>query len=122
MEHGQPLTDEDRAGWLNTLGECLAAQPGVMVTCSALKLSYRDLLRKASPGLRFVFLDLNKDEARRRVESRGGHFFPVHLIDSQFATLESPVGEAGVLRVDATLPLQELRNQVTDWLLNPATP
>ena len=56
-----------------------------MLTCSALKRSYRDQLRQAAPDLRFVFLDLDKSEARRRIELRG-HFFPAHLIDSQFHT------------------------------------
>ncbi|WP_409982423.1 gluconokinase [Roseateles sp.] len=122
MAQGQPLTDADRAGWLAALADKLASEPGVMLTCSALKRSYRDQLRQAAPDLRFVFLDLDKSEARRRIELRGGHFFPAHLIDSQFNTLESPVGEAGVLRVDATRPLPELQAQICHWLLQPLTP
>jgi len=117
MAEGQPLTDADRAAWLAALCEQLRRQPpGAMAACSALKRAYRDQLRQASPGLRFAFLDIAKDEARRRVQTRGGHFFSASLMDSQFETLESPIGEPGVLRVDALAPLNELQVQVCDWL------
>jgi gluconokinase len=117
MRSGIPLTDELRAGWLETLGRELAARPaGAVLTCSSLKRAYREVLRRHSPGLRFVFLDITRDEAMRRVASRAGaHLFPTTLVDSQFATLESPVGEAGVLRVDATAPLPDLVAQVSAW-------
>ncbi|RZL30722.1 MAG: gluconokinase, partial [Rubrivivax sp.] len=113
MAGGQPLTDEDRASWLAALSAQLAQRPGLFVACSALKRAYRDQLRQASPTLRFVFLDIEPAEATRRVSARGTHFFRASLIDSQFATLQSPVGETGVLRVDATRPLDELVDQVT---------
>ncbi|HEY1129293.1 MAG TPA: gluconokinase [Roseateles sp.] len=116
MAEGVPLTDQDRAGWLASLCEQLRLRPGVLVTCSALKRIYRDQLRQASPGLRFAFLDIDKAEASRRVSARGSHFFAASLIDSQFETLESPVGEPGVLRVDALRPLGELETLVSDWL------
>ncbi len=117
MAEGQPLTDADRAAWLAALCEQLRhPSQGAMAACSALKRIYRDQLRQASPGLRFAFLDISKDEARRRVQTRGGHFFSASLMDSQFDTLESPVGEAGVLRLDALAPLEALQDQVRDWL------
>ena len=117
MAEGQPLTNADRAAWLAALCEQLRRQPsGAMAACSALKRAYRDQLRQASPGLRFAFLDISKDAARRRVQTRGGHFFSASLMDSQFATLESPVGEPGVLRLDALAPLSELQARVCDWL------
>lgn len=118
MARGIALTDADRAGWLERLGQALQARPGgTVLTCSALKRSYRDLLRFASPGLRFVFLDIDREEAARRVAARASsHFFSSALVDSQFETLESPVGEPGVLRVDATLPLPELEARVRAWL------
>jgi gluconokinase len=85
----------------------------VVLTCSALKRQYRDRLRAASPGLRFVFMDIARDEAQQRVASRGAaHFFSTSLVDNQFATLERPEGEAGVLRVDATAPLPALTAEV----------
>ena len=118
MRRGIALTDADRGQWLDILAGVLAAQPqGVVLTCSALKRAYRERLRAAAPQLRFVFMELTQDEAQRRVQARAAdHFFPPGLVASQFATLESPVGEAGVLRLDATRPLDELRDAVTGWL------
>lgn len=120
MAQGQPLTDEDRASWLARLGDELHRQPGLVLTCSALKRRYRDQLRAASPGLRFAFLDIDPAEAHRRVATRGGHFFAPSLVDSQFATLERPDGEPGVLRLDATHALDQLQAQVAAWLTAPA--
>jgi gluconokinase len=120
MANGIPLTDTDRAGWLAELGQLLAShQEGVVLSCSALKKSYRDLLRSYKPNLRFIYLDISPATALARVASRstdGSHFFPATLVDNQFATLEVPTGEAGVLRVDATTPLPELVGQVRAWL------
>ncbi len=120
MSQGIALTDADRQGWLDILGQQLQAHPqGVVLTCSALKRAYRDQLRAARPGLRFVFLDIERAEAQTRVAARSStHFFSSSLVDSQFATLESPVGEPGVLRVDATLGLDQLEAQTCAWLNN----
>jgi len=117
MAEGTPLTDADRAQWLVTLGRQLTAHAdGVVLTCSALKRTYRDQLRQAAPGLRFVYLEIGREAAQQRVTTRSSHFFSASLVDSQFATLESPVGEEGVLKVDAVLPLESLQRQVTGWL------
>lgn len=122
MQRGIALTDDDRSQWLDDLASLLAAHPaGIVLTCSALKRVYRQRLRAAAPGLRFVFLDLDQAAAQRRVEARAkDHFFPSGLVASQFATLESPVGEPGVLRVDAMASLDELHAAVTRWLAAPA--
>ncbi|KQW41148.1 MULTISPECIES: gluconokinase [unclassified Roseateles] len=117
MAQGVPLNDDDRASWLASLCLQLKQHPsGAVVACSALKRSYRDQLRRASPGLRFAFLDIAKAEACRRVQARSAHFFAASLIDSQFETLEPPVGEPGVLRLDALKPLDELQADVCQWL------
>ena len=118
MRAGIALTDDDRAGWLTTLGDELARhREGAVLTCSALKRDYRERLRAAVPGLRFVFLALSREEAERRVAARAGeHMFPPSLVANQFATLESPVGEPGVLEVDATAPLPELVARVRSRL------
>lgn len=117
MRSGIALSDDDRQTWLDTLAAQLQAHPaGVVLTCSALRQRYRDRLRAAVPGLRFVFLSLTQDQARERVAARPGHLFPVSLVASQFETLEDPSKEAGVLRVDATCPLAELGEQVQQWL------
>jgi len=118
MNRGIALDDVDRAGWLDTLSAQLRAHPdGLVLTCSALKRSYRERLRAAAPGLRFVFLDIGREAALQRVAARAAsHFFSASLVDSQFATLESPVGEPGVLRTDALEPLDLLQAQVSAWL------
>lgn len=117
MEQGIPLTDDDRDPWLDRLGALLAASDdSVVLTCSALKRRYRDRLRAAEPALKIVFLDIDIEEARRRVGARRSHFFPASLVDNQFQTLESPVDEAGVLRVETTLPLEAQCEAVLRWL------
>jgi gluconokinase len=72
--------------------------------------------------LRFIFLDLDQASAHRRVAARASHLFPPTLVASQFATLESPSGEPGVLRLDATLTPAELLSQSLRWLASPSTP
>ena len=120
MRQGIALDDADRDGWLAALSNILQSQPaGLVLTCSALKRIYRDRLRLAAPGLLFVYLDINREQALARVTERAAsHFFSTSLVDSQFATLELPTGEAGVLRVDATQPLAQLQSQVCVWLAN----
>jgi gluconokinase len=117
MKRGLALEDEDRSGWLDRLALELARHPaGAVLTCSALKRAYRDRLRAAAPGLQFVHLQLSQDEALRRVQARGGHFYPPSLVASQFEALEDPAGEPGVLGVDAGLPLDAVAGRVLDWL------
>ena len=121
MTKGIPLTDQDRTGWLQSLGKALAQSTAstVVLSCSALKKSYRDTLRSYKSNLRFVYLDISPATALARVSSRAvadGHFFPATLVDNQFATLEVPTGEVGVLTVDANAPLPELVAQVRAWL------
>ncbi|MNV85778.1 Thermoresistant gluconokinase [compost metagenome] len=87
-----------------------------MLTCSALKHVYRERLRSALPGLGFVFLELTPEVAADRVSHRPGHFMPSTLIDSQFATLESPVGEPLTLALDAsTYSVEQLAAQAHAW-------
>ncbi|HXP07915.1 MAG TPA: gluconokinase [Acidobacteriaceae bacterium] len=122
MRAGTPLNDDDRQGWLVRLGEELAQAiatgvPAVL-TCSALKRRYRDVLRAAVPGLGFAFLQLSPEAAAERVVHRPGHFMPASLVDSQFRDLESPVGELGVLAVDATGPLEAIVEEVVVWWRN----
>lgn len=102
MRSGVALTDADRAQWLDTLAAQLKRRPhGAVLTCSALKRSYRDRLRAAVPGLRFAWLELDEKAALTRVARRAQHFFPAGLVATQFEALEPPIGEAGVLRLDA---------------------
>lgn len=121
MQAGIPLTDTDRAGWLDTLAQLLAAHApgGCVMTCSALKQRYRDQLRQAAPGLRFIFLAIQPDQALARVSQRSDHFFAPGLVSSQFEALEDPSAEPGVLRLDADHPLPLLQAQALAWLQAP---
>ncbi|UUX94173.1 gluconokinase [Aquabacterium sp. J223] len=118
MRRGVPLDDADRAGWLATLSDVLRSHPdGAVLACSALKRRYRDRLREGLPALRFAYLEIDEATARARVAQRQAqHLFPPTLVASQFATLEPPLGEAGVLRLQATDPLPVLTDAVVRWL------
>lgn len=115
MADGVPLTDADRLPWLRTIGAWLAEHEdsGAVVTCSALKRRYRDVLREAAPGLTFLHLHGDKETVRARVGSRPGHFMPVSLVDSQFADLE-PLGadEPGVV-ADFAQPVDVIVDRFT---------
>ncbi len=119
MRAGIPLTDADRESWLEALGLELArhAAAGVVLSCSALKRDYRRRLRAHVSGLAFIWLEVGRDAAHQRVAGRGDrHFFPAALIDSQFAALEPPHDEAGLLHLDSERPLEELLSQAAEWL------
>lgn len=116
MREGIPLTDDHRAEWLDRLGRELTRRQGAVLTCSALKAAYRERLRAASPGLRFAWLDLDAASALARVAQRPTHFFPPSLVATQFDALEPPTGEAGVLRLDAMQPPQQLAEQICRWM------
>jgi len=110
MHAGIALDDRDRAPWLDAIGAVLGdadrSPAGVVIACSALKRAYRDRLRAASGGCRFLYLALAPDLARRRVAGRPGHFMPTTLVADQFATLEPPApDETDVLSVDTGRPL-----------------
>lgn len=91
MAAGTPLTDADRAGWLDAIAAALSRhEAGVVVTCSALKRRYRDRLRAVDPALRWVLLHGGRDLLEARLRQRKGHYMPVSLLDSQLATLELP--------------------------------
>jgi gluconokinase len=118
MAAGIALDDADRREWLAVLAIELAAHSaGAVLTCSALKRSYREVLRSANPGLRFVHLGISRDDALQRVAARAGeHMFPPSLVDSQFAALESPAGESRVLEVQASDPIDSLTRRITTWI------
>jgi gluconokinase len=92
MTAGIPLVDEDRWPWLRTIagwiGEQEAAGRSAVVTCSALKRSYRDLLREGHPSVRFVHLLAPRELVQARIDARRGHYMPPSLLGSQIATLE----------------------------------
>ncbi|GGF02125.1 gluconokinase [Aliidongia dinghuensis] len=94
MASGQPLNDEDRAPWLEAVAAQIDAwrttgRSGV-ITCSALKRRYRDILIGDRPDVRLAFLKGSKEVIANRLAARQGHFMPAALLDSQLATLEAP--------------------------------
>jgi carbohydrate kinase (thermoresistant glucokinase family) len=94
MAAGHPLTDADRMPWLALVAEWIegrldAGENGV-ITCSALKRSYREILNRRNSGVLFVYLAGSRDLIESRMAARQGHFMPPALLDSQFATLEAP--------------------------------
>jgi gluconokinase len=96
MAGGTPLDDEDRWPWLRRIAEVIgeheAAGISLVITCSALKRSYRDLLRDGHPSVWFAHVDVTREVLAQRLAERQGHFMPPSLLDSQLATLE-PLGE-----------------------------
>jgi gluconokinase len=117
MTAGIALDDDDRRPWLLSIGEWLAAHDhGGVVACSALKRSYRDLIRHTCPDVFQVQLTGDRDLIARRQAARHGHFMPTSLMDSQWATFE-PLDddEAGVL-IDVGPAVDKLVDQIVEAL------
>jgi gluconokinase len=104
MRAGHPLADEDRAPWLRELHEIIARFIGrrehAVIACSALKASYRDVLRGDLRPIRFVYLHADRALLSTRLERRAAHFAGAALLDSQLADLEPPDGDTA-LTLDA---------------------
>jgi gluconokinase len=112
MRAGVPLKDADRWPWLRALAGWMAARSAegvsTVLACSALKRSYRDVLRQGPPGIDFVHLDGPAEVIRERMSRRAGHYMPASLLDSQLAALEPlQPDESGVV-LDVSLSPDEL--------------
>ena len=109
MASGIPLTDEDRWPWLRRVGAALAEQSdGAVAGCSALKKSYRDLLRETvGRDTRFIFLHGAQSLLLERLMARKGHYMPSDLLQSQLDTLDIPDREADVCEVDIACDTEE---------------
>ena len=112
MSRGVPLTDDDRAGWLGSLAarirEAKDAGVGLVVSCSALKRSYRDILRAGAGDLSFVFLEGERALIAERLAGRREHFMPISLLNSQLAALEDPSPDENAWVGDIRKSPQEL--------------
>jgi gluconokinase len=112
MSAGIPLTDEDRLPWLKALADEIArdAEEGrsMVVTCSALRRSYRDLLRASTAGVFFVHLHAPFEVLEKRMAHRTKHFMPTSLLQSQFDTLEPLQDDESGALVDVSPPLDEV--------------
>ncbi|MES1937754.1 gluconokinase [Salinisphaera hydrothermalis] len=115
MSRGEPLDDDDRAGWLTVLTDMIRdhKQRGepVIIGCSSLKHRYRDQLRQGDPGLLFLFLDGSFEVISGRMQRRK-HFFSPEMLTSQFDTLEAP-GEDEAIRVDIAQDFADVIDQST---------
>lgn len=123
MTAGIPLDDDDRLPWLEAIGRWLAGhdERGGVISCSALKVAYRDRLRAHAPRVAFVHLHGTREVIARRQASRPGHFMPASLLDSQFDTLE-PLGpaEAGLV-IDVDQPVDAIVQECVRRSAGPST-
>ncbi len=112
MHAGIPLTDEDRAPWLQSLRraitEWLAAGDNVVLACSALKASYREILQ-VNPQVKFVYLRGSFDLIAQRLASRHGHYMNPDLLGSQFETLEEP---KDAVTIDVGPPVPQIVKEI----------
>ncbi|KQQ08741.1 gluconokinase [Rathayibacter sp. Leaf296] len=117
MRSGQPLTDEDRAPWLDLVADELGLRPdGILIACSALKRHYRDRLRRVAPGVRFIHLHGDEALLYQRLASRDGHFMPASLLQSQLATLEDLEVDEHGWTIDVAQPLPSVLVEATSAL------
>lgn len=127
MSSGQPLTDEDRWPWLRAIGVWMdgriEAQRSSVVTCSALKRSYRDLLREGRPEVAFCEVDAPPEVIADRISERKGHYMPASLLPSQLATLQPLADdEPGVHVSAADSPDQIVRHALAKLGLTKEAP
>ena len=116
MSAGIPLTDADRLPWLRKIAETIddwrsRGESGV-ITCSALKRSYRNIITGDRPDVRLVYLKGSPDLIRQRMAQRHGHFMPPALLDSQFSTLEEPSPDENPIVVDISGQPEEIAREI----------
>ncbi|CDG83534.1 gluconokinase [Janthinobacterium agaricidamnosum] len=119
MSAGIPLTDADRAGWLLTLQAKIAAAringSGLVLSCSALKRCYRDVLRGGDAALGFAHLAGARDVLAARMTGRAGHFMPLNLLDSQLATLQPLQSDETGITLDLEQQPDRLIAEIIAW-------
>jgi gluconokinase len=116
MAAGTPLTDDDRWGWLQTLSGRMAQSRArgdpLVLSCSALRRTYRDILRAGAPDAWFVHLHGAVPLLQQRMSRRPGHYMPASLLQSQLDTLEMPQTDERVVSLDIETPLTEMVSRV----------
>ncbi|MFG3171005.1 gluconokinase [Streptomyces sp. NPDC048200] len=124
MSAGTPLTDDDRAPWLDAIGRWAHDRAGLggVVSCSALKRGYRDRLRAAAPGIAFVHLTGARQLIEDRMSHRKGHFMPTALLDSQFVTLQPLAADEAGVEVDVSGDPAEITERAVAALTHLAPP
>ncbi|WP_324290678.1 gluconokinase, GntK/IdnK-type [Arthrobacter sp. H14-L1] len=120
MATGQPLTDDDRWPWLAKVAdwveETLDDGRNGIISCSALKRSYRDAINRRGSGVVFVFLSGSRETIAARLAVRRGHFMPTSLLDSQFADLEEPSPDEPELRINVGPAPGQIAREIIDEL------
>jgi len=118
MRSGQPLSDDDRSIWLTRLSREIARRKSAggsaptILSCSALKKSYRARLREADRGLRLIYLTASQDLLRERLVRRQNHFMPPTLLANQLSTLEPPQEDESPIIVDISSSVDEIVDHV----------
>jgi len=118
MSAGNPLTDQDRWPWLEAIGREFAQSPEpLIIGCSALKRSYRDMIRHhAGAMVTFIHLTGTREIISQRMQARKHHFMPPALLDSQFAALEPPAPDEDSISIDIDQPLEAIIAQAAQHL------
>jgi len=123
MHSGIPLTDADRLPWLKAIaaqiGQWQASGEQGVVTCSALKRRYREIIMGGHSGIRLIYLKGTKELIARRLAARHGHFMPANLLASQFEALEEPAPEEHAITVDVGKPPSALVDEIVAALTLP---
>jgi len=124
MHAGHPLDDEDRAPWLAAVAACIdgwrrQGEAGV-ITCSALKRQYRDVIIGPRTGVQLIYLEGSRELLAGRLAARRGHYMPASLLDSQLATLEPPTPDEHVLTVSVDAPVDAIVARIAAALRLPA--
>ena len=124
MAAGHPLTDADRAPWLARVADWVEARLDAgecgVITCSALKRAYRELIDRRGSRIVFVYLHGSRELIASRLSHRTGHFMPSTLLDSQFATLEEPGADEPAIRVEIGEPPEAIADDIAAALGLPA--
>lgn len=121
MASGHALSDADRQDWLAAIADCIAqavsARQSLVVSCSALKRRYRDMLRAADPRLILVYLKGDMELIRSRLAQRQHHFMPAALLESQFQTLEEPGSDEQVIECSIAFGAADIVGRVLPRLV-----
>jgi gluconokinase len=120
MRRGTPLTDDDRTPWLHKIADEIddwrAKGESGILTCSALKRSYRDIIIGNRREVTLVYLKGSYELIRRRLSERHDHFMPLALLDSQFATLQEPTPDEHAIVVDVSGRPAEIAAEIVHQL------
>jgi len=120
MTAGHALTDDDRAPWLQKVAswveEQLDAGRSGLITCSALKRAYRDVINRRGSGVVFVYLSGSRETISARMAARHGHYMPTSLLESQFADLEEPAADEPAIRIDVGPPPSVIAQHIMEQL------